>query len=107
MEVAVSMRISRRFQRSLLAAALLALAVPVKAAEVDKCLPDDTEFVLVVNVKQIIDAPLIQKHALEHLKAFLKGNSDVTTILDSLGFDPFKDLSEITVAGNGLSSDMK
>jgi hypothetical protein len=81
-----------------LALAALLLAVPARAAEVDKLLPNDTETLLTINVKQIMDAPLVQKLAIDELKKALKNMDEAQKILDDLGFDPFKDLESITVA---------
>lgn len=97
----------RRFQKELLACAVLALALPIHAAEVDKYLPDDTEVVLVVNAKQLLDSHLVTKHLLEHIRAAIKSNDEATKILESLGFDPLKDLTSVTVAMSLLGSDAK
>src|SRR2546426_202195 len=96
----------RRLTRTgLLAVVLLALAIPVPAAEVDKFLPDETEFVSVTNVKNFLDAPLIKKNALDKLKELLKGSDEATKVLESLGFDPFKDLTNVVSAGSGTGPD--
>src|SRR5262245_57649152 len=97
----------RRIAIGFLAITLVVQAAPTRAAEVDKLLPDNTEFVVVVNVKQFVDAPLIQKYGLEQLKGMLKSNEEVSQILDALGFDPFKDLASVTVAGSGIGLDAK
>jgi len=81
-----------------LALAALLLAVPARAAELDKLLPNDTETLLTINVKQIMDAPLVQKLAIDELKKALKNMDEAQKVLDDLGFDPFKDLESITVA---------
>jgi hypothetical protein len=97
----------RRFQIGLIACAVLATALPIHAADVDKYLPDDTEVVLVVNAKQLLDSPLVTKHFLEHIRAALKSNEEATKILESLGFDPLKDLTRVTAAMSLLGSDAK
>jgi hypothetical protein len=78
-------------------AALLA-AAPARAAEVDKLLPNDTESVLTVNVKQIFESGLVKKIGLDKVKQALKDQSEVAKALDDLGFDPFKDLDTIIIA---------
>jgi len=78
--------------------AALLLAVPARAAEVDKLLPNDTETLLTINVKQIVDAPLVQKLAIDELKKALKNMDEAQKVLTDLGFDPFKDLESITIA---------
>src|SRR5947209_5808966 len=78
----------------------LALLVPAgaRAAELDSFLPPDTESYLSINVRQILDSPLIKKNALGHLREALKGTDEVNEILKDLGFDPFRDLDRIIVA---------
>jgi hypothetical protein len=83
-------------------AALLAPA-SVRAATADKLLPNDTESVVQVNVKQIIDSPLFKKFALEVAKEALKSQGEAKDVLDTLGLDPFKDIDSITLAGPGSS----
>jgi hypothetical protein len=85
----------------------LALSLPVQAAEMDKLLPDYSELVAVINVKQIVESPLVQKHALEQVKGLLKSNEEAIKILDSLGFDPLRDLTSVTVGAAGLGPDPK
>jgi hypothetical protein len=77
---------------------LAALAAPTRAAEPDKFLPDDSSIVISVNVQQILDSPLVKKHALDWLRNFVREKSETQKTLEALGFDPFKDLQNITVA---------
>ncbi len=97
----------RRLPMGLIVGAVLVLALPVRAADVDKYLPDDTEVVAVINAKQILDAPLVKKHFLEQLRTHLKGSNELMNLLESLGFDPFKDLTSMTVAMSVISADVK
>src|SRR5262249_49999066 len=81
-----------------LALAALLLAVPVRAAEVDKLLPNDTETLVTVNVRQIIDSPLVQKLGVDKFKKALNEQDEAKKLLAELGFDPLKDLDSITFA---------
>ena len=77
-------------------------AAPVGAAEV-KCLPDDTDLVVVVNLKQIFHSELVksQPDALGELKEVLgefAGAHRVQKYLNEVGIDVFRDLSSITYA---------
>jgi hypothetical protein len=96
----------RRLQMGVIASAVLMLALPVRAAEVDQYLPEDTQVVLVVNAKQLLDSPLVKKHFLEQLRGLISGD-EVAKLLDSLGFDPFKDLTSITGAMSLIGNDAK
>jgi hypothetical protein len=86
---------------SALALAAFLLAAPARAAEVDKLLPNDTETVVAVNVKQILDSPLAKKLPLDKVKEAVKGQEDLQKTLTDLGFDPFKDLESIVAASPG------
>lgn len=92
-----------RYCRSLLCVAVVALAaVPVNAAELDKFLPDDTQVIASINVRQILDSALAKKYevAKEFEKA-LAGNEEATKVLKGLGLDPLKDVSRITFTHPG------
>src|SRR3954468_15012654 len=88
--------------RRLFAAAVLALvaAAPVRAAEVDVLLPAETEAVMFVNVKQILDSDLVKKYALGQIKQALQGNEN-QKLLKDLGLDPLKDIDRVTVGSWG------
>jgi hypothetical protein len=86
-----------------LTAALLTFPA-ARAAEVDRLLPADSELVVTVNVRQILESPLFKKHvalkdAQDALTEHLPGEAN--QILKDLGFDPFTDLDSVTVAGPG------
>ncbi|HLN28217.1 MAG TPA: hypothetical protein VK395_10780 [Gemmataceae bacterium] len=91
----------------LLFGTVLALALPARAAEVDKYLPNDTAIVAAVNVKQIVESPLIKKYALPHLQDALKKDDETSKILNAVGFDPTKDLTSLTISFDGVSSEPK
>ncbi len=77
----------------------LLTAAPARAAEVDKLLPDDTQYVMTLNVRQLLDAPLTKKYGLAKIEALLKEDDEVQDVLKSLGLDPLKEISQVTVAG--------
>jgi hypothetical protein len=82
-------------------------ALKARAADVDKLLPDDTKIVLTLNFKQLIDSPLVKKYALAPLQAHLSTNEHAQTVLKSLGFDPFKDLTSLTVSASEVAPEPK
>jgi hypothetical protein len=85
--------------RFLAALTAVLLAAPLgRAAAVDPYLPEDSESVLNVNVRQILDSALVKKNLLELAQEALRGNDQVQDVLKDLGFDPFKDLDRIIVA---------
>src|SRR5262245_42187139 len=93
------------FRRLLVGAVLAAgLAAPARAAEVDPLLPAETESVLVVNVRQVLESELIKKYALGQIKQSLEGN-DAQETLKKLGLDPLKDVDRLTVGSWGKDKD--
>jgi hypothetical protein len=87
--------------------ATLALAAPARAADVNKFLPDDAEIIMVLNVQQIIQSPLVQKHGLPHVKQFLQADEKVKKLLETVGFDPLTNLTRVTAAASAVSPDAK
>lgn len=82
----------------LLAPALPAAAAPSPAARPDlsKLLIDDTDFVLVVNVKQILASPAFTKNYQKQAEALLQSDA-VKPWLEGSGFDPLKDVERLVV----------
>jgi hypothetical protein len=77
---------------------LFAFASVGRAAEVSKFLPNGTEGLLTINVKQFLEAPLI-KDKLDTLKLLFQGyGGPVQKALEEIGLDPFADLERVAVA---------
>jgi hypothetical protein len=86
------------------ALAALLLAAPARAVEADKLLPNDTETVITINVKQILTSPLAKKTPLiDKAREFVKDQGEASQVLTDLGFDPFTDLESIVLAFSGAS----
>jgi hypothetical protein len=79
----------------ILLVALFASTAP--AAEVDKYLLDDTDAVLGLDVKLLMQSPLVKKNYLPLVQKQLQGNAEVQKNLKELGFDPLKDIDRILV----------
>jgi hypothetical protein len=77
------------------------LALPVRAADVDKLLPNNSSVVVFVDVRQILDSALVKKHGQAPLEKALKNNGNIDKLLTSAGFDPLKDINSITLALEG------
>lgn len=86
---------------SIVLAAVLLAAAPARAADLDRFLPEDSEMLVNLNVRQILDADLIKKHLLALAQEALRGNDQVQDVLKDLGFDLFKDLDRILAASPG------
>ncbi len=95
----------RRFLTTLFVLGLLGGLPSVVAAQ-DKVagsgfLPANTQAVITVNVKQMLECPLVKKD-LPKLQEQIKSNAEATKRLTALGFDPFKDLDSITIGAAGV-----
>lgn len=66
------------------------------AAEADRLTPADAELVLTINVRRIVQSPVVKKHGLEPFKALLQRNDEATQLLKAAGIDPLKDLDTLS-----------
>src|ERR1700722_3490478 len=78
--------------------------VTARAAEPDRLLPASTDSVVQVNVRQILDADITKKYALEQIKQLLDGN-DAKKILTELGLNPLKDIDQVVMGSSGANKD--
>ncbi|MBI3412386.1 MAG: hypothetical protein HY040_29040 [Planctomycetes bacterium] len=96
----------RRFGQFLMALTVItALATGARASD-PKYLPGNTEWALTINIKQLLESPLatanketlatFKTHIMDKLK-----DEGVAQILKDVGFDIFKDLHSVTIAGSG------
>jgi hypothetical protein len=79
-----------------------ALTPPATAIEYTKLLPADTEFIFSVNVRQILDSPLVKSTGLNQAKDALEQalqDEEIRGYVKSLGIDVFRDVNRITAAG--------
>lgn len=96
----------RRISRCLLAVVMAAgLAATARAADVNPLLPKETEYVVHMNFKQMMDSDIIKKYAMGQIKQALQGE-DLKGILDTLGLDPLKDLEQATIGAWGSGEEM-
>jgi hypothetical protein len=88
---------------SVLAAFTFWWALPARASDVEKYLPAETQVVVKVNVRQILGSALLQSD-LGRIRRELNRNTQVLETLESLGFDPLRDLDGLYLAGAGIRS---
>jgi hypothetical protein len=77
---------------------LAMLAVSARGAEVDKFLPDKTDSVLTINVKQALHSYLVKKYGLDPLKKAMNEWSDMQALLETMGIDLFQDIDRVVAA---------
>jgi hypothetical protein len=90
------------------AALLLALgAVPVQGfapvaserQEADPLTPPEAGFLVSVNVRQLLDAPLIKKQASAAIAGATAKDERLSKLLKASGLDPLKDIDSLTITG--------
>jgi hypothetical protein len=82
-------------------ATLLPFTSVQAAAEPDRLTPSDAEMLVQVNVRQMLQTPLVKKHALDPLKALLERSPETRRLLRAAGLDPFKDIDTISLCTSG------
>jgi hypothetical protein len=75
-----------------------------RAADVPN-LPADTEVVVSVNLEQLLASPLGKKYLRTTVEESIKANAAVHEALKSLGLDPVRDLTRVTIALTSIGSD--
>jgi hypothetical protein len=82
-------------------------AVPGRAADIDKFVPEDSEVIATFNVRQLLDSAVVKKIGLDRAKDALKNIEEATDVLKALDFDPFKDLDQVITASPGGNAEDK
>src|SRR5262249_12644861 len=77
---------------------IASLVHPLRAADLDPFLPEDTENYATLNVRQMLNSALFKEQVVPALKEALDGLDQVTGVLKDLNFDPLEDLHRITLA---------
>jgi hypothetical protein len=85
--------------------AVFAITAPVRAADFEAFIPNNTDFVVSIDVRQLLDSPLGKKHLHAALEQTLKDNPQAQEFLKALNFDPVKDIGRLTIAMSGTAKD--
>jgi hypothetical protein len=85
----------------------LVMAGSIQGAEADKLLPNDSEYVVTLNVRLLLDSPLAKKYGLPRLQELLKSDQEFQDIFKSLGMDPLADIHSLTSASPNFSDPAK
>ncbi|MCS6851632.1 MAG: hypothetical protein NZ700_10750 [Gemmataceae bacterium] len=88
------------FQTSLVV--ILAIHGSGRAAEADLYLPADAALVWNINVQQLLGSAVAKEYLLDIIKSAIQDNQQVRAVLESLGFDPLRDVTSVTIAGPNL-----
>src|SRR5260370_23545352 len=79
----------------------------VRAADIEKYLPEETEAVLYINFRQALDSALGKKYLLSQFQESLKSQPEAQELMTAIGLDPLKDLHSLTCAAPGKISEKK
>lgn len=65
-------------------------------ADIAKLFPDNTEMAFSFNIKSVLNSALYQKHFKEDVDKRIKENAQLQKVMESLSFDPLKDITSVT-----------
>ena len=90
---------------SLLGLTALLATGPLRSADVDPYLPNDSEIVISVNVTQLLESQLGKKYLASAFEQMLKDNAQAQSGLKEIGLDPLRDFSRVTLATTAATPD--
>jgi hypothetical protein len=94
----------RKVWFAVLALAAVALSSsPARAVEPPKWVPADTDAILVFNVRQTLDSPLVKMYALKEIQDAMKQDDKIAQLLKAAGIDPLKDVDSVMVTVSDIS----
>jgi hypothetical protein len=87
----------------LLVASIVFSSPPSLAADAEKLLPANTQAVVVVNIKQLLAAPLIKSY-IPQIQEGIRDSHEVQYLKTTLGIDPLKDLDQLIIGAAGIDA---
>jgi hypothetical protein len=94
-------------RRAWLLFGFLLTAGSLPAAEADKLLPNDSEYVVNLNVRLLLDSALTKKYGLPKMRELIKSDEEAQDIFKSLGLDPLADIHNVTLASTNITDPSK
>jgi hypothetical protein len=73
-----------------------ACTAQAQGADIAKLFPDSTEMAFSFNVKSVLNSGIYQKHFKEEVEKRIKENSQLVKMMETLSFDPMKDITSVT-----------
>lgn len=77
----------------------------IRAADVEAPLPNDADVVVCVHFEQLLNSPLGRRYLRASLEEGFRANVQAQEFFKALEFDPFKDLSRLTLALSSTNTD--
>jgi len=94
----------RLWPTALVLAGAVLLTPSAAHAQPSKLFPADTDLVFTINLRQILDSPLVKKYGLDKAKegfdSLLQASDDAKKIFDGLGLNPFTDIDRLVSTGS-------
>jgi hypothetical protein len=78
----------------------LVAAGATPAADLESYLPKDTDLVLSLNVRQVLDSPVVKNNSIDLIRATLSTNKEVEESIKALGLNPLADFERISIGIN-------
>ncbi len=99
---------SAAWKRLVLGCMVLGLAASTlqAAPPPQQLIPDNTEILIHFNIKSFMESPLAKKGLNDLFKKMIDENQQFKDVIKSMGFDPLKDLTSVTVAMGNFKIDM-
>src|SRR5262249_7415945 len=85
----------------------LAIGGAARGAEPDKLLPNDSEYVVNLDFRLLLNSALVKKYGLPKIQELLKSDQEFQEIFKSLGLDPLADIRSLTLASTNTSDPAK
>lgn len=84
------------------------LALPAVAADADPVLPAETQSILTLNVRHLLDSSLVKDaNVMPFVKVLMQQDQTLQSVLQDLAFDPLSDVTDITVTSAGTENPEK
>lgn len=99
---------SATWKRMLLGCLVMGLAASTlqAAPPPHQLIPDNTEMLFHFNIKNFMESSLVKGGLKDNVKSLMDENKQLKGILDSIGFDPFRDLTSMTIALGNFKVDV-
>jgi hypothetical protein len=82
-------------------ALMILTSTATAAPTTDRLTPADAEAVVTVNVRQLLQTPVVRKHALDPLKLLLERHDELQQLFTAAGLDPLRDVDTISLSTSG------
>jgi hypothetical protein len=79
---------------------------PARAIDVDKFVPPNTEAVIIINVREFLNSPVIRNYGHDKVKSELESSEDATRFFRAAGLNLLHDVHQVVIA-NAIGTDTR